>query len=33
MGDLQGLAFGTVRVVLGREMTEEEREDLVEIIE
>jgi hypothetical protein len=32
MGDLQGLAFGTVRVVLGREMTEEEREDLAEII-
>ena len=33
MGDLQALAFGTVRVVLGREMTEEEREGLVEIIE
>lgn len=32
MGDLQGLAFGTVRVVLGREMTEEERDDLAEII-
>ena len=32
MGDLQGLTFGTVRVVLGREMTEEEREDLAEII-
>lgn len=32
MGDLQGLAFGTIRVVLGREMTEDEREDLAEII-
>ncbi len=32
MGDLQGLAFGTVRVVLGREMTDDEREDLAEII-
>ena len=31
-GDLQGLAFGTVRIVLGREMTEDEREDLAEII-
>ncbi|PIN96774.1 MAG: hypothetical protein COU45_06090 [Nitrosopumilus sp. CG10_big_fil_rev_8_21_14_0_10_33_7] len=32
MGDLQGLAFGTIRVALGREMNEEEREDLAEII-
>lgn len=32
MGDLQGLAFGTIRVILGREMTEDEREDLAEII-
>lgn len=32
MGDLQGLAFGTIRIVLGREMNEEERNELAEII-
>lgn len=32
MGDLQGLAFGTIRIALGREMNDEEREDLAEII-
>ncbi len=32
MGDLQGLAFGTIRTVLGREMDEKEREELAEII-
>ena len=32
MGDLQGLAFGTIRIALGREMNEEERNELAEII-
>ena len=32
MGDLQGLAFGTIRTALGREMDEKEREELAEII-
>lgn len=32
MGDLQGLAFGTIRIALGREMNEEERKELAEII-
>jgi len=32
MGDLQGLAFGTIRTVLGREMDEKEGDELAEII-
>jgi len=32
MGDLQGIAFSTTRLLLGREMNEQERKDLVKIV-
>lgn len=32
MGELKGIAFSTTRLLLGREMNEQERNDLVKIV-